>query len=350
MSQTNAYATHGAKDALVPFTYPLRAVGPSDVRIRVAFCGICHSDIHQARNEWGGAKYPMVPGHEIAGVVSEVGKDVKRYKVGARVGVGCFVDSCRRCENCTDGFEQFCDSGCTQTYNGVHRADKSPTYGGYSSEMVVDEHYVLRIDDALPLDAAAPLLCAGITTYSPLKHWQCGPKKRVAVVGLGGLGHVGVKIAAAMGAEVTVISHSDKKRADAARLGAKHFINTQEKDALTNAKKRFDIILNTVSEGTDWNALLGSLRRDGAMVMVGLPSTPVPVHAGSLISQRRRLTGSNIGGIAETQEMLDFCAQHGITCDIETIEPKQINDAFERVVRSDVRYRFVINAQQLAPA
>ena len=347
MSETKAYAAHGAKQKLVPFSYPRRAEGPEDVRIKVHFCGICHSDVHQVGDEWGGSSYPMVPGHEVAGTVEAVGANVKRFRVGDRVGVGVFVDSCRKCGECHAGLEQFCAEGMTATYNDVHRDGRTPTYGGYSNEMVVNARYVLRLDPSLPLDRAAPLLCAGITTYSPLKHWGAGPGKKVGIVGLGGLGHMGVKLAVAMGAEVTVLSHSRGKEADAKRMGAKHFVATSEPAALKGLKNTFDLLLNTVSELTEIDALLGLLRLDGAMVMVGLPAKPVEVRVSSLTSWRRSLAGSHIGGIAETQEMLDFCAKHAILCDVERVLPSEINAAYARIRKSDVRYRFVVDAQAL---
>jgi uncharacterized zinc-type alcohol dehydrogenase-like protein len=308
--------------------------------IDIHFCGICHSDIHQARDEWGGSQFPMVPGHEIAGVVRAVGAKVTKYKVGDHVGVGCFVDSCRECENCQAGLQQYCLKGMSGTYNGFEQDRKTPTQGGYPTQIVV---YVLRIPANLPLDAAAPLLCAGITLYSPLRHWKAGPGKKVAIVGMGGLGHMGVKLAHAMGAEVTVLSHSLKKKEDGLKLGADHFYATSDASTFEKLRGKFDLIINTVSAKMDWNQLLGLLRVDGSLVVVGIPEEQVPIGAFSLIGGRRSLAGSLIGGIQETQEMLDFCGKHNIVCEIEKIRAEQVNEAYERVVKSDVRYRFVID-------
>jgi uncharacterized zinc-type alcohol dehydrogenase-like protein len=311
------------------------------------YCGICHSDIHQARDEWGGAIFPMVPGHEIAGIVSRVGEKVTKYRPGDRVGVGCFVDSCGECDSCKRGLEQFCLVHCAFTYNGTERDGKTPTYGGYSERVVVKEDYVLRIPASLPLDGAAPLLCAGITLYSPLRHWNAGPGKRVAIVGLGGLGHMGVKLAHALGAEVTVLSQSLNKQADAKRLGADHYHATSDPRTFEALQKSFDLIVNTVSAPMDWNAYLNLLKVDGALVVVGVPPKDVPIGAFSLVNGRRTLAGSMIGGIAETQEMLDFCGAHGIVSDIELTEIDNVNAAYERVLKSDVRYRFVIDMASL---
>jgi uncharacterized zinc-type alcohol dehydrogenase-like protein len=341
------YAAQSARAPLAPYQFQRRAPRDHDVAIDIKYCGICHSDIHQARDEWGGSKFPMVPGHEITGIVSAVGAKVRDFKVGDPVGVGCIVDSCRHCEHCERDLEQYCLEGMTGTYNGVERDGSGPTQGGYSSNIVVDEAYVLRIPRNLPLDAAAPLLCAGITLYSPLKHWQAGPGKQVAIVGLGGLGHMGVKIAHALGAEVTVLSQSEKKREDSRRLGADHYYATSDAETFKKLKGRFDLIVNTVSAPMDWNQYLGLLRLDGTMVMVGVPEKPNPVSSFSLIMGRRSLGGSLIGGIAETQAMLDFCGEHGITSDIERISIDKVNEAYERVLRSDVRYRFVIDLATL---
>jgi alcohol dehydrogenase (NADP+) len=347
--EAKAYAAKSVKARLEPFVIARRAVGPRDVGIDVRFCGICHSDIHQARDEWGGSIFPMVPGHEIAGVVSDVGSGVTKFKVGDRVGVGCLVDSDRTCEQCRRDLEQYCASGATPTYNGLDKSGE-PTYGGYSDRIVVDEDFVLRIPDSIPLDVAAPLLCAGITTYSPLKHWNAGPGKKVAIVGMGGLGHIGVKLAHALGAEVTVLSQTLSKRADGRRLGADHYYATSDPETFTNLAGTFDLIINTVSAQLDWNAYLGLLKVDGALVVVGAPSDAIPVTAFALIMGRKTLAGSGIGGIRETQEMLDFCAEHGIACDIETIRIQDVNEAYERVLKSDVRYRFVIDMGSLAGA
>ncbi|EID99778.1 NAD(P)-dependent alcohol dehydrogenase [Leptospira licerasiae] len=347
MIPVKGYAAAIAKAPLAPFQFDRREAKDEDVVIDIQYCGICHSDIHQARDEWGGSIFPMVPGHEITGVVSKVGSKVTKFKVGDKVGVGCFVDSCRECEHCKAGLEQFCETGMSATYNGREQDKKTPTYGGYSNKIVVDQNYVLKIPDNLPLDAAAPLLCAGITLYSPLVHWKAGPGKKVAIIGLGGLGHMGVKIAHALGAEVTVLSQSNKKEADAKRLGADHFYATSDKNIFNKLRGSFDLIINTVSMPLDWNAYLGLLRVDGSLVVVGVPEEQVPVGAFSLIMGRKSLAGSLIGGIKETQEMLDFCGKHNITSDIELIPIQKVNDAYERVVKSDVRYRFVIDIATL---
>ncbi len=346
MLSTPAFAATSSTSPLASHTIDRREPGSHDVLIDIAFCGVCHSDIHQVRNEWGGSRFPMVPGHEIVGTVTQVGSDVRRWKTGDTVGVGCFVDSCRQCEACHAGEEQFCEQGMTPTYNGVERDGTTPTFGGYSTRITVDENYVVRIPDGMPLDRTAPLLCAGITTYSPLRHFGVKAGDAVAVVGLGGLGHVGVKIAKAMGAHVTVLSHSPNKAEDARRLGADDFLATRDADVFAKNGKRFDFILDTVSAQHDYNAYLGMLKRDGTMVLVGLPES-TPLSAGPLIMGRRRLAGSLIGGIRETQEMLDFCAAHGVTADIELIQISDINDAYERMIEGDVRYRFVIDAESL---
>jgi uncharacterized zinc-type alcohol dehydrogenase-like protein len=339
----SAYAAPSATEPLSKTTIERRDVGPNDVAIDIKFAGICHSDLHTVRGEWGDVEYPMVPGHEIAGIVTSVGSDVTKYQVGDRVGVGCFVDSCRECDNCKAGEEQYCTNpGMVGTYDGVGR-DGKPTQGGYSDAIVVDENYVLRIPEAIPLDKAAPLLCAGITTYSPLRHWGAGPGKRVAVIGLGGLGHLGVKLAAAMGAEVAVLSQSLKKMEDGLRLGATEYYATSDADTFKKLKGSFDLILNTVSANLDMSDYLGLLKLDGTLVELGMPEHPMPVPASALIFGRRRLSGSLIGGIRETQEMLDFCAQHDVTPEIEVIEATYVNEAYERMLASDVRYRFVID-------
>ncbi|PKZ65821.1 alcohol dehydrogenase [Gordonia terrae] len=342
----NAYIAPAADRPLEPTTIERRDLGPNDVSIDIAFAGICHSDIHTARDEWGGTKFPVVPGHEIAGTVAAVGDDVTRYAVGDRVGVGCFVDSCRECEPCRLGEEQYCERGNVGTYNAVGR-DGTPTHGGYSTSIVVDENYVLRIPDGIALDEAAPLLCAGITLYSPLRHWGAGPGKKVAIVGLGGLGHVGVKIAHALGAEVTVLSQSLKKMEDGLRLGADHYHATGDPQTFRELRSSFDLILNTVSANLPIGKYLGMLALDGALVELGLPEHPIDVPAGALIGKRRSFAGSMIGGIAQTQEMLDFCAEHGIGAEIEVISADRINEAYDRVVASDVRYRFVIDTSTL---
>ena len=346
--QTHGYAAPAPNAPLAPFTFERRALRPNDVGIEIKFCGICHSDIHQARDEWGESIFPMVPGHEIAGVVTDVGSSVTKFKAGDRVGVGCMVDSCRDCEACSRGLEQYC-ANKTLTYNDTDK-DGTPTYGGYSNRIVVDENFVLRIPDALPLDKAAPLLCAGITTYSPLRHWNAGPGKNVAIVGMGGLGHMAVQIAHALGADVTVLSQTLSKQADGKRLGADRYYATSDPKTFEQLAGTFDLILNTVSAEMDWNQYLALLKLDGALVVVGAPSNPIPIAAFSLIGGRHSLAGSSIGGIAETQEMLDFCARHGIASEIETIDMKDVNDAYERVLKSDVRYRFVIDMQSLQAA
>ncbi|MEU0002978.1 NAD(P)-dependent alcohol dehydrogenase [Streptomyces sp. NPDC006314] len=343
MTTVAAYAAPAPKAPLERTTIERRAVGDFDVLIDIKFVGICHSDIHQAQDGWRPGIFPMVPGHEIAGVVSEVGPGVTKFAAGDRVGVGCMVDSCRECDNCAAGLEQYCSTGGTiWTYNAVGK-DGEPTYGGYSEKIVVDENYVVRIPDGLSLDVAAPLLCAGITTYSPLKHWNAGPGKKVAVVGLGGLGHMGVKIAHALGAEVTVLSQSLRKKDDGLRLGADHYYATSDPQTFEDLAGTFDLILNTVSAPLDFAAFLSLLRTDGTMVNVGLPEEPVQIELQSLFGNRRSVSSSGIGGIAETQEMLDFCAEHGLGAQIELIGAEQINEAYERVQASDVRYRFVID-------
>lgn len=342
-----AYAAHHPKEALKPFSLERREPGPHDVKIDIKYCGVCHSDVHQARAEWGDAIFPMVPGHEIVGIVSHVGRDVKKFKIGDKVGVGCFVDSCRACDPCKEGIEQYCEGGMNQTYNGFEKDQKTPTYGGYSTQIVVDENYVLSIPANLKLEEAAPLLCAGITTYSPLRHWNVKPGDKVAVIGLGGLGHMAVKIAAAMGAEVTVFSSSNKKKDDALKFGAKHFAVLSEGDTAQRYANYFDLIINTVAANIDLNSYLNLLKLDKTMVCVGAPENATPVNAFPLILKRRRLAGSLIGGIKETQEMLDFCGKHNITSTIELIPIEKINEAYERMIKSDVRYRFVIDIESL---
>ena len=343
---TRAIAAPAPGAALEPTTIERRDLRADDVLIDIAFAGICHSDIHQAREEWGRAIFPMVPGHEIAGTVAAVGEGVTEYRVGDRVGVGCMVDSCGECEHCRSDSEQFCVRGNVQTYNGVG-FDGENTYGGYSQQIVVKDSFVCRIPDGIGLDVAAPLLCAGITTYSPLRRWGAGPGKKVAVVGLGGLGHIGVKLAAALGAEVTVLSQSLKKQEDGLRLGATEYFATSDESTFKQLRGRFDLILNTVSAPLPVDSYLSLLRPGGAMVNVGAPSEPLSYSAFSLIGGNRVLAGSMIGGIAETQEMLDFCAQHGIGAEIELVTGEQVNTAYERVQNSDVRYRFVIDTATL---
>jgi uncharacterized zinc-type alcohol dehydrogenase-like protein len=347
MMTTKGYATHGPKDPLGAFQFERREPGPRDVLIEILYCGICHSDIHQARNEWGNSIFPMVPGHEIAGRVVKTGASVKRFKPGDMAGVGCMVDSCRVCPSCKDGLEQYCEDHIAWTYNGYEKDKKTPTYGGYSSQIVVDENYTLKISSKLPLETIAPLMCAGITTYSPLRHFKVGKGQRVAVVGMGGLGHMAVKFAAAMGAEVTVLSTSRAKEQDARRFGAKDFAVTREPKTFEVLAGRFDFMLSTVAANFDINAYLNLVRRDGMMAVVGVPEHPVALHTSSLIMKRRTLAGSVIGGIRETQEMLDFCAAKNIAADIELIPAVKINEAYERTLKSDVRYRFVIDMKTL---
>lgn len=347
MLSTRGYATKNPSSLLEPFSFERREPGSHDVLIEILYCGICHSDIHQARNEWGNSTYPMVPGHEIVGKVTRVGANVKKFKVGDTVGVGCFVDSCRVCPSCREGEEQFCEKHWAQTYNSTEMDLTTPTHGGYSSQIVVDENYVLKVSPKLSLANVAPLLCAGITTYSPLRRFNVGPGKQVAVMGLGGLGHVAVKLAAAMGAEVTVLSTSKSKEQDAYRLGAKHFIVTKDPKILESLGERFDFILDAVSAPHDMNLYLNTLRRDGTMVLVGVPEKPLEIQPFSIIIKRRKLAGSLIGGIRETQEMLDFCAEKNITADVEIIPIQKVNDAYERTIKGDVRYRFVIDMKTL---
>ncbi|UXN33574.1 NAD(P)-dependent alcohol dehydrogenase [Glutamicibacter sp. M10] len=343
----NAYAAPSATEALVPLQIERRAVGPKDVLIDIKFAGICHSDIHTVKGDWGPQSYPLAPGHEIAGLVAEVGSEVTKHKVGDRVGVGCMVNSCGKCEYCVAGEEQFCTEGSVGTYGATDR-DGTITQGGYTTNVVVTEDFVLSIPDSIELDVAAPLLCAGITTFSPLHHWGAGPGKKVAVVGLGGLGHMAVKIASAMGADVTVLSQSLKKKEDGLKLGASDYRATSDKSTFTELEKTFDLIINTVSASIDISSYLQLLRVDGTMVNVGAPAEPLPVNAFALIGGRRSFAGSAIGGIKETQEMLDFCGEHGIGAEIEVISADQINEAYERVLKSDVRYRFVIDTATMA--
>ncbi|WP_150266057.1 NAD(P)-dependent alcohol dehydrogenase [Paenibacillus tepidiphilus] len=342
MITVNARATFSPEGPFKLTAIERRELQPHDILIEIKYAGICHSDIHTARGEWGPVSYPLVPGHEIAGIVAQVGPEVSKYAVGDRVGVGCMVDSCGECAHCHQGEEQYCLNGMTGTYGAIDRYGQY-TQGGYSTHIVVTEDFVVRIPDAIGLDAAAPLLCAGITTYSPLRHWGAGPGKKIAVVGLGGLGHLAVKLAHAMGAEVTVLSQSLKKKEDGLQLGADYYYATSDPETFKQLAGSFDLIVNTVSASVDINAYLSLLALDGTMVNVGAPAEPLPVHAMSLIGHRRSFAGSMIGGIRETQEMLDFCAEHGIVPEIETIRASQIDEAWERVLASDVRYRFVID-------
>jgi uncharacterized zinc-type alcohol dehydrogenase-like protein len=344
--RVHAYAAPAAGQPLAPTTIERRDVGPDDVLIEITHAGICHSDIHTVNGDWGPQPFPVVPGHEIVGIVTEVGTAVRTHRVGDRVGVGCMVGSCGHCANCRNGDEQYCLNGMVGTYAATDR-DGSTTQGGYSTHVVVDAGFVLRVPEGIDSAAAAPLLCAGITTYSPLRHWGAGPGKRVAVVGLGGLGHMGVKLAHAMGAEVTVLSQSLKKQEDGLRLGADDYFATSDPDTFAQLAGRFDLIVNTVSAAIDVDAYLSLLAVDGALVNVGAPAEPLSLNAMSLIGGRRTYAGSMIGGIAETQEMLDFCAAHGIGAEVEVIAAERVNEAYERVLASDVRYRFVIDAATL---
>lgn len=329
---------------LVPYEFERRAVGAKDVAFKISHAGICHSDIHQVKEEWGPALFPMVPGHEIVGFVSEVGSEVKNFKVGDRIGVGVFIDSCRECEPCKSGLQQYCDKGMTGTYNGYERDGKTVAFGGYSNGFVINEDYALQIPSNLEMAEVAPLLCAGITLYSPIRYFDTGPDKQVGVMGLGGLGHMGVKFAAALGAEVTVLSHSESKREDALRMGAKEFIVVKNPEDLKPHRRRFDLLLNTVSAQLDLNSYIQILKINGTMAIIGLPDSPYSVNAGTLLDGRKSLTGSMIGGIPEIQEMLDFAGKHNITSDIELINADYVNQAYLRTVASDVKYRFVIDA------
>jgi uncharacterized zinc-type alcohol dehydrogenase-like protein len=343
MIQTKAYAAQTKDTNLAPWTFERREVGPHDVQFDILFCGVCHSDLHQIKDEWGGSIFPMVPGHEIVGRVVKVGDHVKKFKVGDLAGTGCLVDSCRVCDNCKDGLEQYCTNGHSQTYNGYEQDHKTPTYGGYSNTIVVHEDFVLQISDKLDLASVAPLLCAGITTYSPLRYWNIGKGHKIAIVGLGGLGHMGVKFGVAFGAEVTVLSTSAKKEEDAKKLGAHHFVVTSDPEQMKTVAGTFDFILDTVSADHDLNVYLGLLKTNGTHVCVGVPTKPAEIAAFSIIGGRKSLAGSMIGGLPETQEMLDFCAEHNIVSDIELVDMKDIHTAYDRMLKGDVRYRFVID-------
>ena len=343
--ETRGYAVLEANGPLVPFTFARRNLRPTDIAFDIKYAGICHSDIHQAREEWGSAIFPMVPGHEIVGVVTAVGSEVTKHAIGDRVGVGVFIDSCRTCDNCLAGQQQYCEKGMTGTYNGYERDGTTVAMGGYSNKFVIDQDYALKIPSSLDLSGVAPLLCAGITLYSPLRHWKAGPGQKVGVIGLGGLGHMGVKFAAAMGAEVTVFSHSAGKEEDAKRMGAKHFVVTKVPEVFAAHAESFDLILNTVSAELDINQYLGLLKIYGTLVVIGLPGKPYEVTAFNLLRLRRSLAGSMIGGLPEIQEMLDFCAEKNIVSDVEVIKADYINEAYDRTVKSDVKYRFVIDAE-----
>lgn len=343
--KTRGYAVMQAREPLVPFEFERREVLANDVAFNIEFAGICHSDIHQAREEWGPALFPMVPGHEIVGIVTEIGAAVRNFKIGDRIGVGVFIDSCRSCENCKKGLQQYCLEGMTGTYNGFERNSQNIAFGGYSNKFVINEDYAVKVPANLDPAGVAPLLCAGITLYSPIKHWKVGPGSKVAVMGLGGLGHMGVKFAAALGAEVTVLSHSPNKAADAKLMGASNFVVTKESDWNKSYNKYFDLILNTVSADLDLEPYLNTLKTDGTLVVIGLPGKPYSVNAGTLLNGRRSISGSMIGGIPELQEMLDFCGSKNIVSDVEIISADYINQAYDRTVASDVKYRFVIDAK-----
>ncbi|MFY9796291.1 MAG: NAD(P)-dependent alcohol dehydrogenase [Candidatus Nitrosopolaris sp.] len=347
MIQVSGYAAQQAKAPLAPYAFERREPREHDIVIDIQYCGICHTDIHQVRNEWGASTFPMIPGHEIAGIVTGVGSKATRYQIGDRVAVGCFVDSCRKCGPCRQGLEQYCTEGPTLTYNSLERDGQTRTQGGYSDKIVVDEDYILRLADNVSLDRAAPLLCAGITMYSPLIHWNAGPGKKVGIIGLGGLGHMGVKIADALGSEVSVLSHSLKKQEDGLKMGADKFYATSDHETFKNLRGYFDLIINTLAIEIQWDDYLNLLDLNGTMVVVGIPEKQTPINPATLIMARRSLAGSVIGGIRETQEMLDFCSKHNISSDIEVTPIQKVNEAYERVVKSDVRYRFVIDMKSL---
>lgn len=346
MLPTCGYAVKGPKNAFEPFNFERRNPGPHDVLIKILYCGICHSDIHSARNEWGDSMYPMVPGHEIVGRVLEVGSKVTKFKIDDVVGVGCFVDSCRDCSNCKEGEEQFCDH-IIFTYNRVEKDGRTPTFGGYSGQIVVDESYVLKVAPNLPLERVAPLLCAGITTYSPLRRFKVSKGQKVGIVGLGGLGHMAIKLAASMGAEVTVFSTSKAKENDAKKLGAHHFVVSRDPNQMSTLVNQFDLILDTVAGPHDLSLYINLLKKAGTMVLIGVPEKPLELQPFSLIAKRRQLVGSLIGGIHETQEMLDYCAAKNITSDVEVIPIQKVDEAYERIIKGDVRYRFVIDMASL---
>lgn len=343
MTEAKGYATQSPKDSLKPFSFSRRELREKDVFIEIQFCGICHSDLHQVRNDWNNSIYPMVPGHEIIGKVTKIGSAVTKFQVGDMVGVGCLVDSCRNCSSCKEGLEQFCEKGMSLTYNGYEQDGETFTYGGYSNCIVVDENYVLKVSHEGNMAKVAPLLCAGITTYSPLMHWKAGPGKKVGIMGLGGLGHVAIQIAHALEADVTVFTHSESKTADAKKFGADHVVVTKDPEILKDYEKQFDMVLNTVSADINLTPYLGLLKRDAPMILIGISGKPTEIIPGDLIFKRAILTGSLIGGIPETQEMLDFCAKHNITAKIEMISMSDINEAFDKLAKNDVQYRFVID-------
>ena len=347
MITTKGYAAQNAGVPLVPWDFQRRELNPMDAQIDILFCGVCHSNLHQVRNEWGNSGFPMVPGHEIIGMVTKTGNQVHKFKVDDIVGVGCLVDSCRKCDNCEHGLEQYCESGNSQTYNGFEQDKKTPTYGGYSNMIIVHEDFVLHISDKLPLEGVAPLLCAGITTYSPLRHWKVGKGHKTGILGLGGLGHIAVKFASSFGAEVTMLSSSPSKEADAKRLGTHKFVLTSNKDSLNAVMGSFDFILDTVSAPHDYNLYLSLLKTDGVHICVGAPPSPTEIMGFNLIMGRKSLVGSLIGGLPETQEMLDYCAEHNIISDVEVIDMKYIDKAYDRMLKGDVHYRFVIDMATL---
>jgi alcohol dehydrogenase (NADP+) len=347
MAKTKAFVAQDAQSTLGPWNFERRSVGPKDIQIDILYCGVCHSDLHQVRNEWGNSSYPMVPGHEIIGRISKTGSSVKKFKVGELAGVGCLVDSCRTCENCKEGLEQYCLNGNSPTYNGKEQDKITPTYGGYSKMIVTNEDFVLRISDKLPLQNVAPLLCAGITTYSPLRHWKVGKGHKLAILGLGGLGHMAVKFGVSFGAEVTMLSSSPSKKEDAQKLGAHKFVLTKDADQLKQVQGYFDFIIDTVSAPHDYNQFLGLLKTNGVLICVGAPPTPAQIYAFSLIGGRKSIAGSLIGGLPETQEMLDYCTEHQIVSDVEMIKIQDIHGAYDRMLRGDVKYRFVIDLASL---
>jgi uncharacterized zinc-type alcohol dehydrogenase-like protein len=347
MTKIKAFAAQDAESTLGPWDLERRAPGPKDIQIEILYCGVCHSDLHQVRNEWGNSIFPMVPGHEIVGRISKIGSEVKKFKVGEMAGVGCLVDSCRKCENCKEGLEQYCLNGSSPTYNGLEQDKKTPTYGGYSKMIVADQDFVLQISDKLPLQNVAPLLCAGITTYSPLRHWNVGKGHKLAVLGLGGLGHMAVKFGVSFGAEVTMLSSSPSKKEDARKLGAHKFVLTSDSEQLKAVQGNFDFIIDTVSAPHDYNQYLGLLRTNGILICVGAPPAPAQIYAFNLIGGRKSITGSLIGGLPETQEMLNYCADHQIVSDIELINIQDIHRAYDRMLKGDVKYRFVIDMATL---
>jgi alcohol dehydrogenase (NADP+) len=347
MTKIKAFAVQDAESTLGPWNLERRAPGPKDIQIEILYCGVCHSDLHQIRNEWGNSIFPMVPGHEIVGRISKIGSEVKKFKVGELAGVGCLVDSCRICENCKEGLEQYCLNGSSPTYNGLEQDKKTPTFGGYSKMIVADQDFVLQISDKLPLQNVAPLLCAGITTYSPLRHWKVAKGHKLAVLGLGGLGHMAVKFGVSFGAEVTMLSSSPSKKEDARKLGAHKFVLTSDPEQLKAVQGSFDFIIDTVSAPHDYNEYLGLLRTNGVLICVGAPPAPAQIYAFNLIGGRKSIAGSLIGGLPETQEMLNYCADHQIVSDVELIDIQDIHRAYDRMLKGDVKYRFVIDMATL---